>query len=63
MLLLPHTSSIPVENIEDDYDNDDDACLITPKAPRGKRSDLTEKDLDEFKKSPFHLLLMAQEVD
>ena len=32
-----HTSSIS-ENIEDD-----DA--ITPKAPRGRRSDLTEKDL------------------
>ena len=25
---------------------DDD--LLTPKAPRGKRSDLTEKDLEEF---------------
>lgn len=35
-----HTSSIP-ENIEDD----------TPKAPRGKRSDLTEKDLEEFTRS------------
>lgn len=35
-----HTSSISA-NIEDD-----DA--ITPKAPRGRRSDLTEKDLDEF---------------
>ena len=35
-----HTSSIP-ENIEDDD-------LVTPKAPRGKRSDLTEQDLEEF---------------
>jgi len=35
-----HTSSIP-ENIEDD----------TPKAPRGKRSDLTEQDLEEFVRS------------
>lgn len=53
-----YASSIPVENIEDD---DDD--LITPKVPRGKRSDLTDKDLDEFKQSSFHLLLLAQEVD
>jgi hypothetical protein len=35
-----HTSSIPT-NIEDDDP-------ITPMAPRGKRSDLTEKDLAEF---------------
>ena len=42
---------------------DDDNHLSTPKVPRGKRSDLTEKDLDEFKKSPFHLLLMAQETE
>ena len=38
-----HTSSIPA-NIEDDDP-------ITPKAPRGKRSDLTEKDLEEFVRS------------
>jgi hypothetical protein len=38
-----HTSSIP-ENIEDDD-------LVTPKAPRGKRSDLTEQDLEEFVRS------------
>ncbi len=38
-----HTSSIPA-NIEDDD-------LITPKAPRGRRSDLTEKDLEEFVRS------------
>ena len=36
-----HTSSISA-NIEDDD---------TPKAPRGKRSDLTEKDLEEFTRS------------
>jgi hypothetical protein len=36
-----HTSSIPT-NIEHDD---------TPKAPRGKRSDLTEKDLEEFTRS------------
>ena len=38
-----HTSSISA-NIEDDD-------LVTPKAPRGKRSDLTEKDLEEFTRS------------
>lgn len=37
------TSSISM-NIEDDE-------ASTPKAPRGKRSDLTEKDLEEFKRS------------
>ena len=39
-----HTSSIPA-NIEDDDQP------ITPKAPRGRRSDLTEKDLEEFVRS------------
>ena len=38
-----HTSSIPA-NIEDDD-------ILTPKAPRGKRSDLTDKDLEEFVRS------------
>ena len=38
-----HTSSIPT-HIEDDE-------ATTPKAPRGKRSDLTEKDLEEFTRS------------
>ena len=36
-----HTASIPA-NIEADD---------TPKAPRGKRSDLTEQDLEEFTRS------------
>jgi hypothetical protein len=27
---------------------DDDTDLFTPKVPRGRRSDLTEKDLEEF---------------
>jgi hypothetical protein len=31
--------------------DDDDAVIVTPKAPRGKRSDLTEKDLEEFVRS------------
>jgi hypothetical protein len=44
-----HSSSISA-NIEDDDIN-------TPKAPRGKRSDLTEKDLEEFALS-FSLLLL-----
>ena len=35
-----HTSCIS-RNIEDDD-------IITPKVPRGRRSDLTEKDLEEF---------------
>lgn len=38
-----HTSSIS-ETIEDDD-------ITTPRAPRGKRSDLTEKDLEEFVRS------------
>ena len=28
-----------------------DAPLFTPMAPRGKRSDVTEKDLEEFRAS------------
>jgi hypothetical protein len=44
-----HTSSISV-NIEDDDPN-------TPKVPRGKRSDVSEKDLVEFTQSFSHLLL------
>lgn len=31
--------------------DDDDTEIVTPKAPRGKRSDLTEKDLEEFVRS------------
>lgn len=50
-MLFPklHTSSISA-TIEDD-DND------TPKAPRGKRSDVTEKDLEEFKRSFSSMML------
>ena len=44
-----HTSSISV-NIEDDDPN-------TPKVPRGKRSDVSEKDLVELTQSFSHLLL------
>ena len=38
-----HTSSISATIEDDDID--------TPRAPRGKRSDLTEKDLEEFVRS------------
>jgi hypothetical protein len=38
-----HTSSISA-TIEDDD-------IPTPRAPRGKRSDLTEKDLEDFVRS------------
>lgn len=51
-----HTSSNSAM-IEDD-DND----LPTPKAPRGKRSDLTEKDLEEFNNS-FSSILMAGHLE
>lgn len=44
-----HSSSISA-NIED-------VDIITPKAPRGKKSDLTEKDLEEFALS-FSLILL-----
>lgn len=44
-----HTSSISA-TIEDDD-------LVTPKAPRGKRSDLTEKDLEEFTRSFSYMML------
>jgi len=37
-----HTSSTSA-TIEDDEPD-----LLTPKVPRGRRSDLTEKDLEEF---------------
>ena len=33
------------------YHTEDDISNPTPKAPRGKRSDLTEKDLEEFRAS------------
>ena len=49
-----HTSSIPM-NIEDDDP-------VTPKAPRGRRSDLTEKDLEEFARS-FSSVMMAGHLE
>ena len=41
--MFPYLSSISTSTIE--YD---DNGPETPKAPRGKRSDITEKDLEEF---------------
>jgi len=49
-----HTSSI-VSIIEDDD-------LTTPKAPRGKRSDLTEKDLEDFVRS-FSCVMLAGYIE
>ncbi len=49
-----HTSSI-VSIIEDDD-------LTTPKAPRGKRSDLTEKDLEDFVRS-FSCVMMSGHLE
>jgi hypothetical protein len=46
-----HTSYISA-TIEDDD-------LVTPKAPRGKRSDLTEKDLEEFTRSFSYMMLVG----
>ena len=46
----PHTSSISA-NIEDEPP-------ITPNAPRGKRSDLTDKDLEEFTRSFSECLML-----
>jgi hypothetical protein len=40
-----HTSSTSATIEDDDID------LLTPKVPRGKRSDLTEEDLEEFTRS------------
>lgn len=57
---MPHSklqSSSNSATIEDDDDN-----LSTPKVPRGKRSDLTEKDLEEFTHS-FSSILMAGHLE
>jgi hypothetical protein len=49
-----HTSSISAT-----IENDDP---VTPKAPRGKRSDLTEKDLEEFTRS-FSSVMLAGHLE
>jgi hypothetical protein len=46
---MPRLSSIYSVYLDDEY-------LATPMAPRGKRSDVTEKDLEEFTLSFSHLL-------
>ena len=58
--LLSHThthsdTTCISRNIEDDD-------IITPKVPRGRRSDLTEKDLEEFTHS-FSSLAAAGYLD
>ncbi len=50
-----HTSSISA-NIEDEHP-------ITPKAPRGKRSDLTDKDLEEFTRSFSEWLMLSGHLE
>ena len=50
-----HTSSISA-TIEDDD-------IETPRAPRGKRSDLTEKDLEEFTRSFSSVIFMAGHLE
>jgi len=51
----PHTYSISA-NIEDEHP-------ITPNAPRGKRSDVSEKDLEEFTRSFSECLIMAGHLE
>ena len=43
--LLSHTHNTDTSCISRNIEDDD---IITPKVPRGRRSDLTEKDLEEF---------------
>jgi hypothetical protein len=50
-----HASSISTTTIEDDD-------LDTPKAPRGRRSDITEKDLEELTRSFSYCMAMVGEV-
>ena len=51
-----HTSSISTTTIEDDD-------LDTPKAPRGRRSDITETDLQEFTRSFSYGMAMAGYIE
>ena len=50
-----HTSSNSA-TIEDDD-------LATPRVPRGRRSDLTEKDLEEFKHSFSTMMMTAGHLE
>ncbi len=51
-----HASSISTTTIEDDDD------METPRAPRGRRSDITEKDLEELTRSFSYCMAMVGEV-
>ena len=42
---------------------DDEHDLLTPKVPRGKRSDLTEKDLEEFTHSFSAIMMTAGHLE
>ena len=52
-----HASSISTTTIEDDDDMD------TPKAPRGRRSDITDKDLEEFTRSFSYGMAMTGHIE
>ena len=52
-----HASSISTTTIEDDDDMD------TPKAPRGRRSDITDTDLEEFTRSFSYGMAMTRHIE
>ena len=52
-----HASSISTTTIEDDDD------METPRAPRGRRSDITEKELEEFTRSFSYGMAMAGYIE
>lgn len=49
-------------SVNTDRNSSDSDLLHTPKAPRGKRSDITEKDLELFMKSFGNLIFDDIEV-
>ena len=52
-----HASSISTTTIEDDDD------METPKVPRGRRSDITEKDLEELTRSFSYGMAMSGYIE
>ncbi len=52
-----HASSISTTTIEDDDD------METPRAPRGRRSDITEKDSEELTRSFSFGMVMAGYIE
>jgi len=52
-----HASSISTTTIEDDDD------METPRAPRGRRSDITEKDLEELTRSFSYCMAMSGYIE